>query len=367
MTQTREHSVVNPRPGHEPGFPRVRADHPKRDCDGVKIFDRSQRVAAAGRSSLASRQDTGPILVAVDSHPHGWDAVEWGAAEAAARQSALGIVHAFNWPLISDQWPLTGDAFGAVPVKLLDASVLEEAESVVREAAARARTIAPAVPITTHLQEGPTAAAVLGEGRQDALIVLGRGSKGRGSKDGRFGSLTSSVNWQVARLATCPVAIVELFGEAPQGPSAGRVVVGVGGTGKPTAALGFAFRTALRRGVGLTALHARMPRRRPVDPDSRVDAPAAAESLTCRPLEDALQIFRDAFPEVEVRQRLPAAPPGPALVAESAGAALVVVGTQESGRLHRVLKGSDRGRVRHTLLRSARSPVVIVGTPPSRI
>jgi nucleotide-binding universal stress UspA family protein len=179
------------------------------------------QAAAQGTTGLPPRQDTGPIVVAVDGHPHGWDALEWAAAEAAARQCALRIVHAVSRPLAADAftWPLTVDAFG-------DAGAQEAAEHIVSEAARRARIVAPALHITTHLQAGTTAAAVLQEGGQDALIVLGRGRKA-----GRFSSITRSVSWQVARHASCPVAMVELFDEASRGPSAGRVVVGVDGTG----------------------------------------------------------------------------------------------------------------------------------------
>jgi len=86
--------------------------------------------------------------VAVDGNPHGWDALEWAAAQAPARQCALRIVHAVSRPPAVDAltWPLTVDAFG------------EHHHSL-----AGGHTTVAAV-----LQEG---------GGQDALIVLGRGRK----------------------------------------------------------------------------------------------------------------------------------------------------------------------------------------------
>jgi len=69
----------------------------------------AQASARRGTTGLPPREDTGPILVAVDGYPHGWDALEWAAAEAAARACALRIVHVINWS------PLTSDAFGSCP------------------------------------------------------------------------------------------------------------------------------------------------------------------------------------------------------------------------------------------------------------
>jgi nucleotide-binding universal stress UspA family protein len=232
-----------------------------------------------------------------------------------------------------------------------DAAAPEAAERIVSEAARRACIVAPAIQITTHLQAGETAAAVLREGSQDALIVLGRGRKAA-----RFSPVTRSLGWQLARRASCPVTMVELFDEASRGPSAGRVVVAVDGTAEPTAALGFAFRAALRRGVGITMLHAWSH-----DLGAQADDQAAADSFSCCAVEDALRMCRDVFPEVEVRQRYVAGPAGRALAAESAAAALVVLGSRAHGRLHRAIFGS----VEHAVLRSARCPVAIVRTPPA--
>jgi nucleotide-binding universal stress UspA family protein len=42
---------------------------------------------------LPSRTDEGTVLVAVDGSGQSWDALEWAAAEAAARRCTLRIVH----------------------------------------------------------------------------------------------------------------------------------------------------------------------------------------------------------------------------------------------------------------------------------
>ena len=133
------------------------------------------------------------------------------------------------------------------------------------------------------------------------------------------------------------------------------MVVGVDGTEGSTAALGFAFRAALRRGVGVTALHAWLPRH-PTDVEGKVDDLDSGQSFRHHMFDAALTIWRDAFPEVDVQPKLVPAPAGPALLAESTAAALLVVGSSGHGRVHGTLFGS----VGQTVLRSAHSPVAVV-------
>jgi nucleotide-binding universal stress UspA family protein len=300
------------------------------------------RKAVQAAAGLLAGQDSGPVLVGVDGRARGWDALEWAAAEAAARQCTLRVVHVINWPSI------TADCLGGVSAAQWDAGAQHAAELALSEAARRARTIAPALRVTTHLQAGATAAAIVQERDRDALIVVGRGRE-----TGRLRSLTRPVSWQVALHASCPVVVVGLSGEASRGPSAGRVVVGVGGTADPAAALGLAFRAARRRSVGLTVLHARGSR------DSAGLEELGAGNGLGDPADAALRMGRDLFPDVTVRMRHVAGPAGPALVAESAAAALVVLGSRARGRQHRARSGSPVRDV----LRAARGPIAIARTP----
>ena len=139
------------------------------------------------------------------------------------------------------------------------------------------------------------------------------------------------------------------------GESAARVVVGIDTTTDPSAALGFAFRSALRRGVGVTLVRAWMPCWTE-EFDSRAGAPTAPESAAGR-YDSELRLWRVMFPEVTFRQRLVAGPLGPALVAESHGAALLIVAAALRGRLHRLMFDS----VGETVLEGARCPVAIIG------
>jgi nucleotide-binding universal stress UspA family protein len=290
-----------------------------------------QRVVTLERAGQLSLRDYGPVIVAVDGNPAGWSALEWATAEAAARQCTLRIVHSVSWP------SSVPDISGGFVVNQWDPAIEDRGAQVLEEAADRARSVAPAIQVTTHLYLGGIAAAMLSEARHDALIVLGRGS---GSD--RSSSVNNSVSRQIVRRSGCPVAVVELFGKSSPGPSAGRVVVGVDARGDVTAALGFAFRAAQRRGVGLTAVLAWTPRRsirRQVE------------------VTEALRLCRAAYPTVDCRQQVTAVPPGPALAAESAGAALVVLATPARGRPRRRIFESAE-----TLLRSALSPIAIIGS-----
>lgn len=190
---------------------------------------------------------------------------------------ALRIVHAIRWPDPPLGLP------GGLCMNRWDPKVESAGACVLEEAADLARSVAPTVPITTHLQLGDIAQVVLREGRHDALIVLGR----RAGRHRR--GVAMSVSSQVACRSSCPVRVVDLLDEVPPGPSLGRVVVSTDGTQDPTAALGFAFRAARHRDVGITAILA-WSRRSSAHCDVRV--------------AEALRVCREAFPDVEVRERV---------------------------------------------------------------
>ena len=217
-------------------------------------------MTTGGRSTankgidLPSRTEKGTVLVAVDGNAQGWDALEWAAAEAAARECALRVVHVAN-----SSPPILGGYMG-VFVGEWNSGVLDAAKCVLEEAVRRALAVAPGLSITSHLHEGSVATSVNLEGRCDALIVVGRGHKA-----GRLTTFARSVSMQVARHAPTPVVVVELSAEPARGPSARRVVVSVDCTTEPLAVLGFAFRAALRRGIGVTVLHASGSARRPTE------------------------------------------------------------------------------------------------------
>jgi nucleotide-binding universal stress UspA family protein len=96
----------------------------------------------------------------------------------------------------------------------------------------------------------------------------------------------------------------------------------------------------------------------PADHEAVCGSVAASEARVDELLHEALEPWRSRFPDVPVTTRLPIADPAAALIRESEGAALVVVGSRA--------RGAARGRFLSVVSRSvaqrARCPVVVVRT-----
>jgi nucleotide-binding universal stress UspA family protein len=246
------------------------------------------------------------ILVAVDGRPHGWDALEWAAAEAAATDQVLHIVHVVEWPPYIDPWTL-------LPNERV-AGAGSAGELILEDATQRALDVAAGLRITTELVgDVPPERGILRAARTDSLIVLGRRRDRRAIRS-RFGS---SVSANVARHASTPVVIAGLA-DRSAGPSAGRVAVLIDDGTDPFDALLLAFRAADRRGIGVTVLHAGSPR----------TAPGQLDAATL------VRANRDAFGNVDVTEDFLPAPLGPALAAATQGAALLVLGARSGRHLH---------------------------------
>ena len=127
-------------------------------------------------------------LVAVNGGTSGWEALDWAAAEAAARRSPLRIVHVVV-PLAAMFDPLGGTG----PI-WADPDASEAGAQVVDEAVRRARQIAPDTTVTTSLTCGTVSAAIRAAGRDRALTVIGR------SRPRRLGIAAASL-----RIAAVPL------------------------------------------------------------------------------------------------------------------------------------------------------------------
>lgn len=277
---------------------------------------------------MTPADDGAAVLVAVDGGAHGWDALAWAAAEAAAAGRPLRIVYVVEWPVLSDMF---------IPMLLPDRTAVTRAAGnrVLGEAERRARDVDPNLVIVIRVEpDAHPAAAILRAGRTDSLIVVGRRRNGH-ALGSRFGW---SVGSYLAKRAVCPVVIVRLADDGA-GPSAGRIAVMVDDDADPFDALMFAFRAADRRGIGVTVL--------------RTESRATARRLDRAQLVDA---YTDAFAHTDVRQEVLGAARGPALAAASAGAALVVLGARAARHVHR----SCLAPPARTLADVSRSPVLIV-------
>jgi nucleotide-binding universal stress UspA family protein len=295
-------------------------------------------------SSLSSQLEqtaaSESIVVAVNGRFSGWQALEWAAAEAAARSAPLSIVHVLAPPFV------LFDPLGGTGPMWIDSNAPDIGALILEEAERRTRMIAPSIAVTTHLECGRLAATLRDVGRDNALTVVGR------SRTRRFGFLSASR--RIARRATAPVAIVQLDDQRGSGPSAARIVLGIDNNAGPPSAVAYAFQAASRRGIGLTVIHACTPSVTTFD--ERADGGRIIENLRRLAAIDAvLQTYRDAYPHVDVRRRFVPGSAGAALAAESIAAALLVIGAQPLRYQH-----PSVGSVARAALRWAQSPIAIV-------
>jgi nucleotide-binding universal stress UspA family protein len=282
------------------------------------------------------------IVVGVDGSSPSLCALDWAAREASVRQCPLRIVHALVWP----------GPTGGPTVDPRHSGLRHAAERVLSAAADRARKAGPGLEITTALPAGVPAAALIDASHDAALLVVGHRGLG-----GFTGLLAGSVGIQAAARAACPVVVVRDGGLDLPGP-AGQVVVGVDGSDLSSRAIDFAFRHAARHGLGVVAVHAyALPAVvAPTDAWLAGNDVAGWRGDHVRLLTDALVGYRDQYPDVPVRQRVVHGRPAEVLVAESARAAMTVVGSRGRGGLAGLLLGSTSQRVLH----HATGPVAVV-------
>jgi nucleotide-binding universal stress UspA family protein len=276
------------------------------------------------------------VLVGVDGSVSAHGALSWAAGEASYRRCPLRIVHAFSSPLIGN--PIDMTFVGPV-----NDDVRSAAEWIVSEAENHARQLAPGIRITGELFVAGAAPMLLREARDAELVVVG--SRGLG---GFHGLLVGSASAAVAAHAPCPVIVVRPRpdGRAFPATPTGRIVVGVDGSDVSTAAIRFALQEAARRHVGVTAVHAVIPphrHHRPTRVAEGIDQQLFAESL------DRMRVVG-----VDLQTRVLHADPAQALIEESAGAGLVVVGSDGHAGL------GGLGSVSRAVLHRSVCPVAVV-------
>lgn len=296
--------------------------------------------ALARATPLPTRVETpGAVLVALDGDPAGRPALEWAAAEAAVRGSALHVRRSVPSPLLAVSpwvWAHHSPWLWTYQPEVAEAA-LAAGRDELAAAVRAAHEVVPALDVSTDLVAGAAPASGLGLANGAALVVVGRPRRSR---------------WQAATVRAAlrprrgrrrlPVVVVDLAGHAVDGPSAGRVVVALGARDDPAPVLETAFRAAARRGVGLTLLHAWG---RGIVPDV---------------VDEVLGPYRDVFPEVGVHAR-PVTSLVRGLAEESRGAALVVVAAP--GRPTDVV-----GRVViRRVVRTVTGPVVLVPVEGARL
>lgn len=279
----------------------------------------------------------GPVVVGYDSSPAAARAADVAAEEASAFGVALVLVHVYSWPILYA-------SLANIDFRAEQWRPAPEATAAAESAAARLRLAHPGLDVSVSVPVGRGGEQLVAASSDASLLVVGD-SGARGLS----GILTGSVTPYVMTHAHCPVMVVR----AAAGRTGAEVCVGIDGTSSSLDALRFAARWARRRGATVRAVHA-------IGHDS-FDEPApeyGGHTLAETRLQD--WVFEGLGDGAAVETAVVRRDPGRALVAASAAARLVVVGSRHRGELASMVLGS----VGHTLIRRAACPVVIVPVAP---
>lgn len=281
------------------------------------------------------------MLVGIDGSPSSEDALSWAVAEAGRRGTTLRVLSVVS----SVRREPPPEALLAVEDHLRTM-----VDRVVR---------GTGVDAVTQVVAGKPGATLSAESADAAMVVVG--SRGLTRFDDL---LIGSVAIQVATHARAPVVVVRGADGVAPGASAERVVVGVDEGGISAPAIAFAFEEAALRGAGVTAVH--------VVRDLAVNLPEGMPAVPLHPEEvrfdaervlgDALAGWPERYPHVDLRRVGIAGTASQVLIEESAGAALLVVGSRGSGGFRGLLLGS----VSQAVVHHAHCPVAVVraGTVP---
>ncbi|MFG2549357.1 universal stress protein [Streptomyces sp. NPDC048581] len=287
-----------------------------------------------------------PLVVGVDGSEPSLQAVDWAVDEAARHGLRLRLVYASLWERYEGGAPSVG------PERPSEEAM---ADTVVATAAERARRRDPDVKVTVDVVPGEAVDVLLSEAHHAFAVVTG--SRGRSEFTGL---LLGSVALTVAARAHGTVIVV-------RGDKAGlagtheRILLGVADPTIAGEAVRFAFREAEARGCTLDAVRAwRAPTHRMSDHPLIAGEPAHYAQEQASALLDAVLHGPMAdHPGVWIRRDTVEGPARRVLLRRSAAADLVVIGARRrSGHF-----GLQLGRVGHTLLHHAASPVAVVPQP----
>ncbi|MFM9373197.1 universal stress protein [Streptomyces sp. Da 82-17] len=284
-----------------------------------------------------------PVVVGVDGSDASLTALDWAVAEAVRHDKPLRVVHASLWERYE----------GAVPTFSSERSEGQVmAEHILGSAVERARRLAPGLPVTGDVLAEDAISALLGEGRDAALLVVG--SRGRG---GFADLLLGSVGLVVAARAHGPVVVVRGDEHGLEARHR-RVLLGIGDHDVDSAAVRFAFREAAARDAELDVVRTwRRPAHEPVDhPLLTGESLVYFEERASEILDKALEPAAREYPHVQLRRSTVEGHARRILSERSAAADLLVLGARRTNRP----VGLELGRVAHRALHHALCPVAVV-------
>lgn len=287
-----------------------------------------------------------PVTVGVDGSECALVAAEWAARQAALIGRPLRAVHAFEWPMFNVR-------ITPPPGAPAWAGLSNEARRIVREAVERAGAAAPGAAVDGEVVDGFRLPVLFREAARAHCVVVGTHGLG-----GVGALLVGSAGLELIAHGACPVVVVP---DTPASAAGGPLVAAVDCSESSRGALDFALAQAKARGTGLrvvmawrpSPVHAAVdPQQVPADQEPRVETAHARLRAFTEPA-------RRRHPEVAVDEDVVQGGARRVLIAASAEAGLLVVGSRGYGGFHGLMVGSVSQGVVH----QAKCPVAVV--PPT--
>jgi nucleotide-binding universal stress UspA family protein len=274
------------------------------------------------------------IIIGVDGRAESRDAVQLASELAAGTGAELDVAAVLDYsPLPIDLEPY-------------EVALRDHFERIFEQVSAQD----PGLTYTPHRLTGPSPAGSLSglaEELEPMMIVLGSTHRGR---LGRV--LPGSLGDRLLGGGPSPIAIAPR-GYAKTGHPIKRIGVGYDGREESAVALAFAAEIATSLGAGLRLIAVLPP---PSSTLEAIVAPLGYEEALRSQLEGALAEGGAAFPEIATETSLLSGDPAEALVAESEGLDMMIVGSRGYGPIRRALLGN----VSAELTREAGCPLIVV-------
>jgi nucleotide-binding universal stress UspA family protein len=296
------------------------------------------------------------IVVGLDDSPSAKVGLRWAAEQAIRRQAVLRAVHVFDWPY--------GPRDNTVDAPRSNASVtFDAAQAAYLAGITRVfDEISPRPDWLIQFAKGEPGPVLVRQSHDSQLLVVGtREHVGLGRL------LTGSISHYCLSHARCPVVAVPAElpdqGGADKAAKQNEIVVGLDLSSSARAALNWAAEHARATGQHLRAVHAV-----DISPDFNMQlgmggmaVPMNASVMDTAYRKAIAAVFDSIHPEPGWRLEFFFGQAGSVLLAESVGAALLVVGTKEHVGIGRLVSGS----VSHYCLAHAQcSAVVAVSAGP---
>ncbi|MER7463191.1 universal stress protein [Streptomyces sp. NPDC097981] len=286
---------------------------------------------------------TETIVVGIDGSPESLAASDWAAQEAVRRHARLHLVHAWLWQPLAHPY---------IPDRQTES---DRADEVLRRAETAVTAQHPDLPVSASVVSDAAVPALLRLAEEAGMLVIG--TRGHGAL---LGFLLGSYGQQIIAAAPCPVVSVRRTAADAGLPRTGEIVVGQqGGVDESRAVLGFAFEAAAARGASLRVVRAwSLPPEYAYSPGSMWIAErfGGLEPYEKAAMEQALEPWRQKFPDVPVTEQVEMGSAGEVLLSAAAGAELLVVGR----RVRHSAVGTRTGSVAHAALHHAPCPVAVV-------